>query len=294
MERVSSAEPPVEAEPAQPVIEVTDLSFAYVATDSWALSDINLRVYQGEYLAILGPCGAGKTTLSLTLNGIIPNMVMGDLQGSVRINGMDTQLSTVRELSKTVGMVFDNPEYQLSQMTVLEEVALGLESRGLPRGEILTRVEEALQVVGLSGFERRSPMALSGGQQQRLAIAASLAAYPSVLVLDEPTSNLDPIGKQEVFAVADGLNRTRGMTIIIAEHEVEVMAAFADRILVLNHGELVMEGSPGEVFQHVDTLREIGVRAPQVTEAAWGVRERYGLRSPWLPTRLEEAVEWFG
>jgi energy-coupling factor transport system ATP-binding protein len=277
---------------AEPIIELESVKYEYAATDKWALSDVSVRIYPGEYVAFLGPCGAGKTTLCLTMNGIVPNMMMGYLEGSIRVKGKETRKSIVREVAKTVGMVFDNPEYQLSQLTVREEVALGLENIGVPREEILPRVAEALQIVGLVGFESRSPMALSGGQQQRLAIAAALAMYPAVLVLDEPTSNLDPIGKQEVFDVAARLNRERHMTIVIAEHEVEVMAAYADRILVLDQGRLVLQGSPSEVFQHVDQLNKIGVRVPQVTEAAHGVRSPARTSHRDLPVTLEEAVHW--
>lgn len=284
---VESTAPSVE-----PIIELTNVKYEYAAADKLALSDVSLRIYPGEYVAILGPCGAGKTTLCLTLNGIVPNMMMGYLEGSIRIKGKETRESVVRDVAKTVGMVFDNPEYQLSQLTVREEVALGLENIGVPREEILPRVAEALQIVGLVGFDNRSPLALSGGQQQRLAIAAALAMYPDVLVLDEPTSNLDPIGKQEVFHVAARLNRERHMTIVIAEHEVEVVAAYADRILVLDQGKLVLEGPPSDVFQHVDELNAIGIRVPQVTEVAHGVHSFKSKPDARYPVTLEEAVLW--
>ncbi|RLE70574.1 MAG: ABC transporter ATP-binding protein, partial [Thermoprotei archaeon] len=250
------------------VIEVRNLTFRYPFTEKPALKDINLEIRKGEFVGILGPCGAGKTTLCLTLNGIIPNMVQGFIEGEVRVMGMDTRKVPTREIAKYVGMVFDNPEYQLSQMTVEEEVALGLGSLGVPRDEMIKRVREVLKIVGLEGLEKRSPFELSGGQQQRLAIAAALAMMPTVLVLDEPTSNLDPIGKQEVYATVRKLNEERGMTIVMADHEVEFMAAFADRLIVMDKGEIVLNGPPVEVFKHVDLLESIGLRVPQVTELA--------------------------
>ncbi len=197
------------------IIQLENLSYEYALAERLALDDINLSIHQGEYLAIVGESGAGKTSFCLSLNGIIPHMMMGSMGGKVTVQGMDTAETQVRELARVVGMVFDNPEFQLSQTTVIEEVALGLENTGVERDEMIRRIDEVLAIVGLTGFEQRSPLALSGGQQQRLAIAAALAMYPKVLVLDEPTSNLDPIGKEEVFSVAGRLNRERGMTIVI-------------------------------------------------------------------------------
>jgi len=273
------------------VIEVKNLTFRYPFTKEPALKNINLKIKRGEFVGILGPCGAGKTTLCLTFNGIIPNMIQGFMKGVVRVMGIDTRTTPTRELAKYIGMVFDNPEYQLSQMTVEEEVALGLGNLGVPRNEMLRRVKEALRIVGLEGLENRSPFELSGGQQQRLAIAAALAMRPSILVLDEPTSNLDPIGKQEVYYTVLKLNREENMTIIMADHEVEYMAACADRIIVMNKGEIILEGTPHEVFKCVDTLRSIGLRVPQVTELAHELRKRYNKWDDKYPILTEEAVE---
>ena len=272
-------------------IHVDNFTFQYIDTTVPALKDVNLEIEKGEYVAILGPCGAGKTTLCLTINGIVPQMFMGEMAGRVVVEGMDTSEHEVRDVARVVGMVFDNPEYQLSQMMVQEEIALGMESRGIPRDEMFRRIAEVLDIVGLSGFEERSPLALSGGQQQRLAIAAALAVYPDILVLDEPTSNLDPIGKQEVFEVCARLNRERGTTIIIAEHEVEVMALFADKAIVLDQGQVVLAGTPREVFCEVDTMREIGLRVPQVTELAHSLVSMSVAWPGQYPITLDEAIE---
>lgn len=256
------------------LISLSNVSFTYGGDGQYALKDVSLDIKKGEYLAVLGPCGAGKTTLCLTLNGIIPNMLMGELTGKVLVKGRDTSEYPVREMAKTVGMVFDNPEYQLSQLTVREEVALGLENLGVPVAEMKRRIAEVLEIVGLVGLEERSPMALSGGQQQRLAIAAAMAMYPEVLVLDEPTTNLDPIGKEEVFAVLHRLNRERGMTIVIADHEVEAVAEYANKVVVLNDGRIVASGPPADVFGRVDLLADIGLRAPQVCQLAYELEKR--------------------
>ena len=272
-----------------PIIVLENLSYQYALTEKPALDSVSLEIREGEYLAILGPCGAGKTTLCLALNGILPHMLMGGMTGKVTVAGQDTAHTHVRELARTVGMVFDNPEFQLSQITVREEIALGMENLGVPRDEMLRRIDEVLQIVGLVGFDDRSPMALSGGQQQRLAIAAALAMYPRVLVLDEPTSNLDPIGKEEVFAVAARLNKERGMTVVIVEHEVEVIAAYADRVVVMDQGRLALTGTPREVFAQVERLEQIGVRPPQVTQWAHALGQR-GRPLPHIPVTLEQAA----
>lgn len=279
-------------EDKKPIIELKDVTFTYASTETPALKGVNLTIYEGEYVALMGLNGAGKTTLQLTFNGVIPNMMMGDFEGTVIVSGMDTDEYPVREMAKVIGLVFDNPEFQLSQMTVAEEIALGLENLGTPPAEMHRIIAESLDIVGLSGFEDRSPFGLSGGQQQRLSIASALAMKPRIVVMDEPTSNVDPIGKEEIFAVAAQLNRERGMTVIMAEHEVEVMAAYADRIIVLHKGEIVLNGTPDEVFTQVDTLKSIGLRVPQATELAYQLDQKgYASYTGKYPVTADEAVQ---
>ena len=275
---------------SQPIIEIKGLSYKYAAAEKWALRDINLKIHEGEYVALVGLNGAGKTTLGLCLNGIIPNMIMGEMEGEVLIKGLDTFEHPVRELAKIVGMVFDNPDYQMSQFSVAEEIALGLENLGLPYEQMKGTITEVLETVGLSGFEERSPYALSGGQQQRLMIAASLAMRPTILVMDEPTSNIDPIGKEEVFAVASTLNKRNKMTVIIAEHEVDMIASFADRIIVMHDGRVVLNGSPREVFREIEAFQKYGLRVPQVTELFHKLSSRASrISMDELPTTLDQA-----
>jgi energy-coupling factor transporter ATP-binding protein EcfA2 len=272
-----------------PIISIDSVSYQYALTNKPALDNVSLDIYEGEYVAIMGACGSGKTSLCLTMNGIIPHMMIGGMVGKVTVAGTPTADFPVRELARTVGMVFDNPEFQLSQVTAREEIALGLENTGVPRDEMLRRIKEVLGIVGLTNFEERSPLAMSGGQQQRLAIAAALAMYPRVLVLDEPTSNLDPIGKEEVFAVAARLNKERGMTVVIVEHEIEVMAAYADRIIVMADGKIALNGTPKEVLPQVDKLAEYGARSPQVTELAYELQKRgYAIHD--YPVTLDQAL----
>ena len=274
------------------IIQIENLTYQYAHTDKPALVDINLSIKKGEYLAIIGPCGAGKTSLALSLNGIVPHMTVGEMRGKVLVDGIDTTQTQVRDLAHIVGMVFDNPEYQLSQSTVLSEMAIGLENIGIPRDEMLKRIVVALEIVGLSGLEERSPLALSGGQQQRLAIAAALSMYPKVLVLDEPTSNLDPMGKEEVFAVTARLNQEKQMTVVIVEHEVEVIASYADRVIVLDKGQIVNSGNVNDIFSDIDSLDGIGVRPPQVTAIASGL-EKKGYHFENLPVTLDGADATF-
>jgi energy-coupling factor transport system ATP-binding protein len=270
-------------------ISIRDLGFNYAQGTRPALSGISLDIQRGEYVALIGLNGAGKTTLGLCLNGIIPHMLMGEQTGSVRVGDLDPGVVPVREMGRLVGMVFDNPEFQMSQITAAEEVALGLENLGVPYEEMLPRIAAALDLVGLAGFDERSPMALSGGQQQRLAIASTLAMKPEILFMDEPTSNLDPIGKEEIFEIARRLNREEGMTVIVAEHEVEVLAEYADRVIVLHEGTVALQGTPAEVFAEVARMAELGLRVPQVTEFARGVA---GGTASDLPVTTSGALRW--
>ena len=276
----------------KPVIEFKNFTFSYQLQETPALKNINLTIYEGEYVAILGLNGAGKTTLQLCINGVIPNMIYGDVEGEVLVKGLDTQEYPTRELAKIVGMVFDNPEFQLTQTSVAEEVALGLENLGIPTEEMHAIIDEALITVGMDGLQERSPFALSGGQQQRLAIASALAMKPEIFVMDEPTSNIDPIGKEEVIAVAAKLNKEKHMTVILAEHEVEVIAQFADHVIVIHEGEIILDGTPREVFSQVETLEEIGLRTPQVTEFAYKLKNEYGKQVEEFPVRIDEGEKF--
>lgn len=274
----------------EPIISFRNVTYTYPGTESPALQDISFDVLPGEYVAVLGLNGAGKTTLGLCVNGVVPTMLGGDLEGTVTVAGLDVSEYAVREMAKVVGIVFDNPEFQMSQLSAAEEIALGLENAGIPYEEMIRVIPETLRLVGLEGFEERSPLGLSGGQQQRLAIAAVLAMSPQVLIMDEPTSNLDPIGKQEVFDMAATLNQKNGMTVIVIEHEVEVMARYADRVIVLDAGRIVMNGAPAEIFSRVDELGALGLRVPEAAALAHELRAR-GRWNGDIPIRTEAAVD---
>ena len=281
---------------AKPIIAFKDVSFWYgETTEEAALKEINLEIHEGDYVALLGLNGAGKTTLQLCINGVVPNSLVGEFSGEVIVDGHDTFETPVREMAKTVGMVFDNPEFQLSQMSVAEEIALGMESLGYSYEQMKKTIPEVLAIVGLEGLEERSPFGLSGGQQQRLSIASALAMHPKILVMDEPTSNVDPIGKEEIFAVAYELNRERNMTVIMAEHEVEVMAQYANKVVVMNEGEILLNGTPKEVFSNVKLIQELGLRMPQVAEYSYSLEQR-GLidLGGVYPVTLDEGLKVYG
>jgi energy-coupling factor transport system ATP-binding protein len=259
------------------IIDIHGLSYAYpvyvAGTESEnVLKGLELRVKKGEFVSIMGPTGAGKTTLCLSLNGIVPHSMGGKFGGNVVICGANTKGTSIAELAKKVGIVFQDPESQLFSMTVADEVAFGLENQGVPRKEMEERIQAALQMVDMSAFTERSPFHLSGGQKQRVAIASILAMEPEILVLDEPTSGLDPIGKGEVFRVVDRLRKEKDMTIIMVEHESERIAEFSDRVLILDQGRIVLDGPPREIFNQVEQLRTIGVSIPQMAELSSGLR----------------------
>jgi len=250
------------------VIELEGLWWKYKASEDWALRNINLKVKEGEFLAIMGPNGAGKSTLLCCLNGLIPQNYTGDIKGKAHIMGQDTRIARVSELSQTVGMVFQNPESQFIHLTVTDDIVFGPENMGLQMSEIDERLSWALKTVRMEEFGEKAPRELSGGQKQRIAIAAALVLKPEILVLDEPTSQLDPLGKSEVLTILEDLRKRLGLTIIIAEHRSEDIVKFADRVILLNNGNIELEGTPKEFFRNVEFLIERGVYPPQVSELA--------------------------
>jgi len=250
------------------IIDLKDLSYSYPDTQTPALQDLTLQVEEGQFVALIGPNGAGKSTLGYVLSGFVPHFYKGTLTGQSVVAGVDTQKSTLSELVLNVGLVFQNPFTQMSgaKFTVYDEVAFGLENIGLPRGEMKPRIDQALALTGVADLAERSPYALSGGQQQRVALASILAMEPKVLVLDEPTSQLDPIGTREVFQVIKTLSK-QGVTIVMAEHKMEWIAEFADRVVALAGGKIILQGTPREVLTS-PLLPEHGVGVARYTSAA--------------------------
>ena len=272
------------------ILSIEDLSYRYPKATEFSLHEVTLRVSEGEFVAVMGPTGAGKTTLCLALNGIVPHFYGGDFFGSVRIGTMDTIDHPTHELARRVGMVFQDIDMQLTAPTVANEVAFPLENLCFPVEEINRRVPAALAALRLDGLEDKHPHQLSGGQKQRLAIAAAVAIRPALLVLDEPTSQLDPVGSQEVFEVARSLNRDHGITVVMVSHASEELAEYADRIVLLSRGRVHADKPPGEFFQEIDELLEHGVRPPAVT-AAFSRALRGSGSLVRYPVTLSEALE---
>lgn len=277
------------------MISVRHLTFAYALTSTAALWDISFDVPAGQFCALVGPNRAGKSTLCYALSGFIPHFYRGQMSGEVTVADSPVAATPLSELAGKIGLVFQNPFNQITgaRMTVRGEIAFGLENMGVPRGEMLTRVDEALEMVGLSGLADRSPGQLSGGQQQRLALASVLVLRPQVLVLDEPTSQLDPLGTREVFSVLVRLVQSTGTTVVLVEHKLEWVGAFADRVIALANGQIIADGPPRNVLQST-AGKEAGVGQTRYTQAARLARER-GLVSSdsRLPVTLEQAVSFF-
>lgn len=248
------------------MIEIKDLVFEYPASGedevgNVAVNEVNLNIKKGEFLAILGHNGSGKSTLAKCLNGL--NM---PTSGEVLVDGLSTKdAEQIWNIRSRAGMVFQNPDNQIVATVVEEDVAFGAENLGVPREELRRRVDWAIDVVNMKGYERHAPHLLSGGQKQRVAIAGILAMNPDYIILDEPTSMLDPSGRREVMETVTRLNRDENKTIILITHFMEE-AVQADRVVVMEKGEIVLEGTPRDVFVHVDTMKSIGLGVPQVTE----------------------------
>lgn len=244
-------------------ITMTQVHYDYTPDDpgrpSLAVAGVDLSIEQGEFVAIIGHNGSGKSTLAKMINGLfLPT------QGRVTVAGYDTadagHIWTVRQKA---GMVFQNPDNQLVSSIVEEDVAFGPENLGVPSREIRRRVDEALALVNMSAYARSAPHLLSGGQKQRIAIAGILAMQPEILVMDEPTAMLDPIGRQEVMQAVVRLNQEQGITVVLITHFMEE-AARAGRIVVMDDGQIVMQGTPDEVFLQAERLRRLGLDAPRM------------------------------
>lgn len=261
------------------LLEIKNFTFSYPQSPQPALKDINLSVEKGEFIGVTGPTGAGKSTLACCLNGIIPHFQGGSAQGQINLQGSSIFTRSAAQISRLVGSVFQDPEAQIISTEVEQELAFGLENLGFPPKEIEKRISDALDLTGIAELRHRPTAALSGGQKQRVAIAAALAMLPEILVLDEPTSELDPVGTEEVFQVLNHLNKEQGITILIIEQKTEQLAAFAGRMVVLNSGEVVMDGEPWQVFSRQEELEAIGIKIPQVTRLAGmlGGKDKYSL-----------------
>lgn len=276
------------------LVHLESVTYTYPLESEPALTNIDLTIDEGQFVGIVGANGAGKSTLCYLLSGFIPHFFKGSVEGRVSIAGHDPRQQPLGEIVQDVGLVFQNPFTQMSgaRFTVYEEVAFGLENLGLSREEMERRLAWVMELAGIEALGDRSPYALSGGQQQRVALASILVMRPRLLILDEPTSQLDPISSRELFAVIDRLSG-EGITVILAGHKVEWIAGHADRVLALAAGHIIADGSPQEVLTS-SVVSENGVALSRYTKLARAARED-GLwpAQRTLPVTLEQAVAGF-
>ena len=246
------------------IIDAKNLTYIYPGGTKRSINNVSLKVEKGEFVLITGPSGCGKTTLCRCFNGLIPHFYQGELKGEITVADMDVTKHETHAMAKNVGLVFQNPENQLFALSVEKDVAFGLENLGMPREEMQKRVEWALKLTDIYDLRERSPHEVSGGQQQRVAIAAVLAMQPEIIVLDEPTSFLDPLSAEKIFEVIHDLNKDLGITVVLVEHRLDLTAKYADHIIIMDEGAVCFDGNPREILNTEET-RLIGVGIPKAT-----------------------------
>ena len=251
------------------ILETVDLSFTY-PDNTQALKNINIQIHKGEKIAIMGANGAGKSTLFSHFNGLTE-----PTEGYLKIQGdvMKYDKQSLLEVRQKVGVVFQNPDDQLFAPSVREDVAFGPMNLGLDLDEVDKRVDEALKLVGMEGFENKAPHHLSGGQQKRVSIAGILAMYPEIMILDEPTAGLDPQGVDQVLYILNYLNK-KGMTLIVSSHDVEMITEFADKVIILKEGEVIAQGTTEEIFANHEFLKEAHLKPPKSSELLLNLKNR--------------------
>lgn len=270
-------------------IKVENLCYEYGAGTAFsqkALNNISFEIKDGEFVGLIGHTGSGKSTLIQHLNGLIKASSGDILYHGTSIYGAGYKM---KELRSKVGLVFQYPEHQLFEADVFADVCFGPKNMGLPKDEVEKRANHALHLVGMDeSFYEQSPFELSGGQKRRVAIAGVLAMRPEVMILDEPTAGLDPQGRDEILTQIERLNRKYGLTILLVSHSMEDVARYVDRIMVMNHGEMIYDDTPRTVFKHYKELEAMGLAAPQITYVVHELREQ-GVAIDDTITTIEEA-----
>lgn len=272
------------------VIEAKDVTYMYPNASKPAVQQISLKIEKGEFVILTGPSGCGKTTLCRCFNGLIPHFYQGQLEGEIRVVGLDVADHPIHELALHVGLVFQNPENQLFALSVEKDVAFGLENLGVPREEMQKKVNWALETAGIYNLRERAPHELSGGQQQRVAIASIIAMRPEIMVLDEPTSFLDPLGAQKIFEVISELNKSLGMTVILVEHRLDLAARYANHVVVMDKGKVVSDGDPRAVLGS-QKARLLGVGIPKATRLYQILKEKNWFNASEVPVTTKEMVK---
>ncbi len=255
------------------MITVNQLTFQYKGSTAPALSNFSLTIEDGDFIGIIGTSGAGKTTLAMALAGIIPHEIKGDFYGSVAVNGKDTVDYPIDAFCKEVGEVFQDIDSQMVASVVEDEILFGLENFGFPRDTIEERLTGTLEELGIADLRTRQIASLSGGQKQKVAIASILALEPGIIVLDEPTGELDPRSTQEIFELLRRLNAEKGITIVIIEQKIKLLCEYVKRLTIMDKGELQFDGRPRDVIQHIETFKRLGINVPPVAELSGLLRE---------------------
>ena len=271
------------------IIEAEDLTYTYPGASKRSLQDVSLAIDKGEFAILTGPSGCGKTTLCRCFNGLIPHFYAGELKGSLNVADQNVKEHTIGEMAKRVGLVFQNPENQLFALSVEKDVAFGLENLGMPREEMQERVDWALKMKGIEDLRERAPHELYGGQQQRVAIASVLAMQPEIIVFDEPTSFLDPLGAQRIFEVISDLNRKLGITVILVEHRLDLAAKYANHVIIMDEGRIALDGEPREIFNSEQAWL-LGVGIPKAVRL-WRLLDESGVALKGVPISSDEATQ---
>ncbi|MCI2059232.1 MAG: energy-coupling factor transporter ATPase [Oscillibacter sp.] len=275
------------------VLRTSNLSFSYPDVEVKAIDNVNFEVKQGEFVLLCGSSGSGKTTLAKCLNGIIPHLSNGSMYGDVFIDGVNTTDAEIYELSSRIGMVFQNPEDQIFSTRVSDEVALGVECQGHKHDDIVQRVNYAMDKLRITDIAHRLTFSLSGGQRQKVSIASCLAVLPSIIVLDDPTTDLDPISKQEVMDILEELKNEINMTFFVIEHDLTDLVEFTDHMLVMHEGRILYDGDPGEIlYEHYDELDSIGIRIPDHVRLAKYLMDQGYTYKVKHPLRQSEVIEF--
>jgi energy-coupling factor transport system ATP-binding protein len=255
------------------LIEINNVTFTYAEGKKTALNDVSLSINDSEFILIAGPSGCGKSTLCRCINGLVPSFYGGKISGSVTVQNINTLHTPTKEMAKTVGMVFQDPENQLVATDVEREIAFGLENLGISKTLMAKRIEEVLDTVGIDHLRHRQITTLSGGEKQKTAIASVLVLHPEILVLDEPTSELDPKGAEEVIQLVKRLNEEFGLTVLLVEHRIDRVLQSVDRLILMNNGMVAYDGNPRDWIHHVgDTLPDIGV--PPITRLSVALQKK--------------------
>lgn len=282
---------PVKGLEPDDIIQIKDVTFTYLGEKKPALKNANLTIKQGDFVLILGPSSAGKSSLLNLLNGSVPNIFEGKMDGDVIVDGMNTREHDVSELATSVGLVFQDPESQLVNIFIKDEVYFGPENLLMPIEEIRENALQAMRMVGLDHLMEREVFQLSGGQKQKVALASVLSSRPKVIALDQPTANLDPKSKVEVFQILARLNRELGVTVVVVEHDVDDLAGLINKVVVMQDGAILASGTPREVFgkNFQDFSEELGLWVPQISEVAQKIGHIVKFKE--LPLVVDEAVE---